>query len=267
MGRFEHTSRRTHDREGRCSLCGNDGVLTDTHIPPKAAFNSGRVRRSVVNEDNELVLDRGRDGGFSVWGHCEECRAATSPWDDEYIAWARQLAPVIVSSTYEGQRSHLAGTFERARPGRFAHAAVAGMTAIAEGLIDSHPEFVEALRAGVPLEPTGSLRLLAGVVSLSESPDSGGGHGGVVIASPLTGPPSIGPVAMRPTISAYIHHFPFSLVLVDDSVAGDFPHRDCTSWLSMGVEEGVEPFRLELPAVRVSSKIVATAEAFEAATI
>ena len=91
----------------------------------------------MYNEDNELVQDRGRDGGFTVWAHCEDCRRETSPWDDEYIRWARHLGYAIYSFPFKGQREALVGTMMSARPGRFARAALAGMTAVA-GALSTH---------------------------------------------------------------------------------------------------------------------------------
>ena len=111
---------------------------------------------------------------------------------------------------------------------------------------------MQDLRAGVFQEGHGAIRLLAGVVTGTEPPVTGGGHGGVAVTLSISNPEQFTSDESSPTISAYIHHFPFSLVLVDESVAGDFPHRDCTDWLRMGVNEAVEPFQLELPAVRVA---------------
>jgi len=50
-------------------------------------------------------------------------------------------------------------------------------------------------------------------------------------------------------------------------VAGNFPHLDCTHWLSMGLDEAMRSFPVELPAVRVVSTLIATADAFEATLV
>lgn len=165
---FRPTNPRTHVRRGRRSLCGATAELTQTHVPPRAAFNTGRSRRFVVNEANEMTLDNGRDGGIRIWGHCEACRSATSLWDDEYIKWANCLVAPLVSSPRLGQRSSLSGTFTDARPGRFVRAALSGMTSLAEGLLDSHPDLVGVVRAGQPWTSADDMRFLAAVTPVVE---------------------------------------------------------------------------------------------------
>ena len=260
MPGFRPINPRTHDERGPCSLCGTTTRLTDTHVPPKAAFNDRPASRSVVDGDQVLGQDRRREGGIRFWGHCDSCRAATSPWDDEYIAWAHALAHAICTSPNAGCRTHLAGTFAVARPGRFVRAALAGMTAVAEGLVETHPDFVAAVRMGNPWQPTADLRLL--IAATGQLSAVSGGHRGVaatvVLAGPATAPES------NPTISAVVHFAPFSLVLVDGSIANQFVHVDCTDWLSLGLEKAYADFRLSLPVVELSGRdpMLSSARAF-----
>jgi hypothetical protein len=269
MRGFRPTSPRTHERRGRCTLCGSTADLTQTHVPPQAAFNSGKARRSVVSTDNFVTLDRARDGGFRVWGHCDDCRRATSPWDNEYITWANALTNSIVSSPHVGRRRSLVGSFPKARPGRFARAAIAGMTALAEGMVDSHPELIAAVRTGTPWEPTDDMRFLAGVTPRIERVYAGGGHRGVAVTVPLDSATATGSLIAKPTISAVVHHGPFSLLLVDKEIAPEFPHVDCTDWLAKAVEDEVLNFHLNLPAVKLSDDVAIAAGpgAFESTVI
>ena len=88
----------------------------------------------MVTDDGLLVLDRARDGGLRLWGHCEPCRRLTSPWDDEYVKWVVQVVRPILHSKHIGIRDGLVGDLQDVRPGRFIRAAAAGLTALAAGL-------------------------------------------------------------------------------------------------------------------------------------
>lgn len=259
------TNPRTHKSRRPCALCGTVTKLTKTHIPPKAAFNSGLGRRAMVDGNNNLVLDSGKLGGLSPYGHCEGCRAATSPWDDEYISWAHTITGAIVTSPAVDTRPVLRVAAQEARPGRFARAALAGMTVLAEDLWETHPVFVESVRTGAPLTASTGLRFLVGVTTRVARAEISGGHGGVLATVPLGG--SVQVPEPRKTLSAMVHFRPFSLVLVDPESAPDYPHVDCTSWLEFGVEDVVAPFALELPCVRIISAIVATAGDYEPALV
>lgn len=264
MSGFQPMNPKTHRRRGPCALCGTVTKLTKTHIPPKAAFNKGLGRRAMVDGNNNLVLDSGKLGGVSPYGHCEECRAATSPWDDEYIAWAQSFAAAIVTSKAVDTRRVLRVAAREARPGRFARAALAGMAVLAEGMRETHPAFVESIRTGTPLTADTGLRFLVGVTPREERAEISGGHRGLLVTVPLDGSVQVQP---RKTLSAMVQRVPFSLVLVDAKSAPSYPHVDCTSWLELGVGDVVAPFALELPCVRITSAVIATADDFEPALV
>lgn len=222
------------------------------------------MSRSVVTEDWMLVQDRSRDGGMRVWGHCEDCRSATSPWDDEYILWAKEIGRALVRSPRRGERSALTGSFPTARPGRFVRAALAGMTALAEGLVETHPELVATIRTGALLAARHDVRFLVGVTPATERIYVGGGHAGLAVSITLRGPSSTQEDRALPAISAISHFPPLSLLLVAGQTASRYPHTDCTSWLEYGVDDVVESFPIALPAVRLDdgAVIVATPAAF-----
>lgn len=258
MRGFRPISRRTHERHGPCSLCGVVTDLTDTHIPPKCAFNNRPTQRGVLTADDRLVFDRARDGGFRLWGHCESCRRQTSPWDDEYFKWVVQVVHPILHSDRLGLRSGLAGELQDVRPGRFIRAAAAGMTALAEGLFTTHREFVDAVRTGQPWMPVGSMRVLLAVTPNAQRPGFEGGHQGVAVLKDGS---------TQPTISAAIHFPPFSILLAEQELASCVPHADCTSWLSMGVNELHSRFPVQLPAVQTHGSMLTFTGSFQGATI
>lgn len=241
MNGFQPTNSRTHDVRGPCALCGTVAKLTKTHVPPRAAYNDGVGWRMMVGPDGSHVLEsRGRAGGVAPYGHCEKCRGATSPWDDEYISWARSFAGAIVDSKAVGRRPVLQVGAREARPGRFARGALAGMVVLAENLWQTHPEFVESVRTGSPLTADAGMRFLMGVTPREERAEISGAHLRVLASAPLDGSPP--PKALK-TLSAMVQWPPFSLVLVDSDVAATYPHVDCTSWLELGVEEVVSTLR------------------------
>lgn len=261
MNGFSPTNPRTHSDRGPCALCGTVTTLTKSHIPPRAAYNDGVGRRMMVGPDGSHLLEsRGRPGGLALYGHCEACRAATSPWDGEYISWVASFAGVIVDSEALGRRAVLQVGAREARPGRFARAALAGMVVLAENLWHTHPEFVESVRTGAPLTSDAGMRFLMGVTPSEERAEISGAHLRVVASVPLDG--SSPPEPLK-TLSAMVQWPPFSLVLVDSEVAPTYPHADCTSWLEFGLDEVVAPFAVQLPCVRLISKIVSTAQDYE----
>lgn len=265
MSGFQPTNPRTHRDRGPCALCGEVTKLTKTHIPPKKAFNDGVGRRMVVGLDGSYVLEsKGRAGGLAPYGHCEQCRAATSPWDDEYLSWAKSFTVAMVSSEEVGTRPLLKVGAAEARPGRFARAALAGMVVLAEGLWRTNPEFVESIRTGSPITDDAGMRLLMGVTPRVERAELSGAHGRVMVTVPLDESPPAEPLK---TLSAMVQWPPFSLVLVDSDVAPSYPHVDVTSWLAWRVDEMVAPFAVELPCLRLASAIVATARDYEPALI
>lgn len=264
---LQPTNPRSHERHGPCALCGTVAQLTDTHVPPKAAFNKGDATRSMYDAAGNLVMSRPRIGGIRIWGHCETCRRITSPWDDEYIRWAHMFAGGLLDSPRAGARPGLAGKMPRARPGRFARAAIAGLTTVAEGLYSTHHGFVEDVVEGRPLTSDPDLRFLVGVTPAVEQTYVGGGHRGVAVTISVKPSGAAEVAETKPTLSALIHFPPFSLLLVDPVTAPEYPHVDCTAWLELGVDEVVADFEFALPGVKIVSSMVATAKSFEATVV
>lgn len=256
-------SPRTHEKTGSCSLCGTRARLTQAHVPPRAAFNSGLMRRGRISADQRLELDRGLEGGIRFPAHCETCRAATSPWDDEYIHWAKFWAEGLL--TVEGQGAQgIHATIPNARPGRFIRAALAGMSATAERLVETHPDLIAAIMRGDGEPQSNDLRFLMAHTPVQEKASVGGMHQGWQIHIPLDGGEAPEPL---PAPSAVIHHVPLSLLLVDESMAGRYPHIDCTTWLAESAEDVGKDVTLTLPVVRLISENKWQPESFEITSI
>jgi hypothetical protein len=264
MSGFQPTNPRTHKPRRPCALCGKVATLTKTHIPPNAAFNDDPGRRMMVGPNGQYKLESSpKAGGLAPYGHCEECRAATSPWDDEYILWAKSVVKLLVESPDARRRPVVPLSAPEVRPGRFARAALAGMVVLAENLWRTHPAFVESVRTGAPLASDAGMRFLVGVTPWEERRVIHGCHGRVLASVPLDGSM---PAEPRKTLSAMVQWAPFSLILADSDVAPSFPHVDCTSWLELGVDDVAEVSML-LPCMRLIGEHGVTARDYEHALV
>ena len=236
-------------KSGKCALCGARARLTKAHVPPRAAFNNGSFSWGGTTAGNRLAHGRPRLGGASLYAHCEPCRAATSPWDDEYIRWAYTFAGNLLHSQWKGERTHIEGKLSKVRPGRFIRSALAGMTALTPKLIDSHPDLVGAVRHGVAAPAPEGIRLLAAIAPDGAAAVLEGAHEGLAVKlSRDGGRDDEWTTTTTPTISAVIHFPPFSLLLADRQLVSALPHADCTDWLELGVDD-LADVSLVLPVV------------------
>lgn len=260
MPRRRPLSDRTHEKRGPCALCGNVTDLTDTHVPPRAAFNQGLAYRpTIVKTYNGDVIDRGRQrqGGIRTWGHCPRCHAETSKWDDEYIKWARASADILVARRGNGlsDPGPIPVRLPCARPARFIRAALAGMAAAARDLNVTHPDVVAAIRTGRPVDPPADLRFLVAFTD-TRHPTVQGIHGGLSITVPVrshtvrhhSGLDIIGGLN-EPTLSAITHFPPFSLILADAAIARRYPHEDHTDWLAEDADDDCREVNVLWPVV------------------
>jgi hypothetical protein len=121
------------------------------------------------------------------------------------------------------------------------------MTGLTEGLIDSHPTFVEAIRSGRPLLDDTGMGFYVGVTEKESRPLIEGAHEAVVVSIDI----GSGGSTFRGALSAISHFPPFSIVLATPDAGADLPHRNCTELLRYGADDTTEDFAIELPVVRV----------------
>src|SRR5690349_12506408 len=79
--------------EGYCRLCGDRKVLTQEHIPPKAAFN--HERRVFETMQDALRLSGQKhsifQGGIQKTTLCESCNNKTGNWYAKaFVEWSKQ---------------------------------------------------------------------------------------------------------------------------------------------------------------------------------
>lgn len=82
--------------QGKCSICGTNGVLTYEHIPPKSAFNS---KPKLVQGHEEVFVatshkygkNRRANRGFGRYSLCASCNNNTGNWyAKDYVEFAQQ---------------------------------------------------------------------------------------------------------------------------------------------------------------------------------
>lgn len=120
----------------RCRLCGEERPLTFEHIPPRAAYNRGRV--SMLGVEDWLKHDADPDGpeprrqiqqrGSGAYSLCEECNNLTGRlYVPELSAWVRSGAnalfgePDLAARYRDHARTvYAAMKIQGCKPGRFA---------------------------------------------------------------------------------------------------------------------------------------------------
>lgn len=91
---YPRTMGRTRSKTGPRGMCGAEGSLTKTHIPPRAVGNRNAVRRrQIVSVANHASDGRGLEGGLRVPGLCQACNNLAGNWDPAYVALHRTLGP------------------------------------------------------------------------------------------------------------------------------------------------------------------------------
>lgn len=242
-----------------CRLCGARTKLTRTHVPPRAAGNSGRARRGVEHErgDGAVLtgLSRPKDGGASGLWLCRRCNGATGRWDKEYVQWVRGL----VLQLHDGGAatgSRFTASIRAGDPGAVVRSMWAWMFALDAELLTRQPALAKAVLTGAPVEPPHDVRLLlaatrslriwacgqAGGYAVDSAVDGAGGHlmpsGAWVPGSRVLSVPR-----------AVVASPPFVALLagVNDDVR--VPYFDTAGWLAERAPERRE-VSLYLPFVR-----------------
>jgi hypothetical protein len=152
-------------KQGTCGLCGFEGGLSKTHIPPRAAGNVGEARPAVLYFDEasgESMIGLGRSAGQKgMWGWwlCARCNNRTAKWEGEYLYWSAVISRVI--------REHPAPAWKRlparnlhADPGAFVRVLWSWMFAIDVKLRWGWPDLAESVLTGEPTDPPTGIRLL-----------------------------------------------------------------------------------------------------------
>lgn len=147
-GTFELTQRQ---QLGDCNSCGLSCKRSKTHVPPKAAFNSGLASRSIVRRigtDGSSTIGYGRKTEGGIWGYwlCESCNNKTAAWDDYYT----NISKAVLAPLETRPRSFrlLPLNLHGFRPGAMVRSVLAGMVAMDPTLRSDRPKLVSAVFEG-----------------------------------------------------------------------------------------------------------------------
>lgn len=152
------------NKRGTCGLCGFQGKLSMTHIPPRAAGNVGEASPAVLFLDestrkSSIGLGRPTYDGMAGWWLCARCNNRTARWEPEYLRWKIQISTAI--------DAHPAPAWKRlsihdpsSDPGALVRVLWAWMFAIDEGLGWGWPKLAESVLTGEPTDPPIGIRLL-----------------------------------------------------------------------------------------------------------
>lgn len=249
------------DKRGSCRLCGAEGGLTRTHVPPEASGNDGKARSAVTRTEPGGVpmLDHGRESDGGMWGYwfCQPCNGATGVWDEHWLKWQAALLGSVQRRPQATDNVLHAGL--NAKPGAFVRSMWAWMFALLPGLLDEHPAVAEAVRTGEPVDPPPGLRLLFTVtrslnIYVSSQRDV------VAVDASLTDAWSQRPsglVVQGPSTTALplvvVGAPPFNVVLVADGYQDRVIHFDASAWL-LDAAGDIRDVQVQLPMIAVRNE-------------
>lgn len=222
-------TRRGIDPTGKCGMCGTEGPLSKTHVPPQCAGNTGaRVTAAVlVSRADEkggarLGAGRGREGGANGYLLCEACNNKASQYDDAFGELWHDLVHDLLSSgpmtTVRGPHPAVAPSI---RPGAIVRSVLAGCMGLCPSLREDFPVLERAVRCGHAAEPPHGLHLLLALYGGPERWVGGGGAERVRLAG-------------GPGVRAYAEFAwpPVYLVLTDELGRREWPDAmDILPWL------------------------------------
>ncbi len=89
---------------GKCHICGEVGLLSFEHVPPRAAFNDRRVVEFGLDQaekylSGEKVTGRINQRGSGAYTLCERCNNLTGKWyAKRFVDWCYQGMNILVNS-------------------------------------------------------------------------------------------------------------------------------------------------------------------------
>ena len=214
-------------RIGKCRLCGKEGALSFEHVPPKKAFNNEHVIAYSTESwlTKKTVRRQHFQGGAGAYTLCEQCNRTTGLWyATEFIRWSKIGADILAERDRQKDHSHniseIAVTFSNVSPLRFLKEVVTCFFSVMNTNTDAvfataNPELVQFVlnrdENNLPENYRFYLKLyrksimrrypIAGKISLTYT---------------KTGD-NISILAAVPEVFSEITHFPFVLIMTDDS--------------------------------------------------
>lgn len=170
MNGIRPTSTIGHSREGNCGICGNEGRLSWTHVPPRCAGNirAASPLVTVPGGPTELVMTgREKEGGCAAYLLCEPCNNDAGKWyDPAFGALWHHLAGLFLK---DGKIPPFGGpypmTVTSVDPGAVVRAVLSGMMAQNRQLRSKYPALQEAVHLQSTVRAPDGLHLLVGLTS------------------------------------------------------------------------------------------------------
>jgi hypothetical protein len=164
------TSTIGHKRNGHCGVCGNEGRLSWTHIPPRYAGNTGPASPLVTVPDGHCELmstGREKDGGAAAYLLCEKCNNEAGNWyDPGFGALWHHLANLFLR---ENKMPPFGGPYPMritsVDPGAVVRAVLSGMMAQNPELRTRYPGLQRAVTQKSTVAAPEGLHLLVGLTN------------------------------------------------------------------------------------------------------
>lgn len=211
-------------RSGVCGLCGTDGPLSDTHVPPRCSGNDGAASPLVIRRDMKgsaaLGPGRSRTGGSRAYLLCAPCNSRVGRWDACFCDFCTSLGSLLQGAQGQTSRVPVVGDMTAGRPGAIVRSLLGGMFAINGELRERWPEVSGSIVSGEPIDEPADARLLLELYLGGRAWASGGGA----------------KVELPEGRVTYVHAElvwpPLHVVLTDGRSAGRWPGAmDISSWL------------------------------------
>ncbi len=141
-------SKTGQSASGACSVCGQEGRRTKTHVPPQAAGNRAdlSLRRAWLTADGRLKYGRTLSGGIWLFGHCESCNRAAGQFDGAYSDFADIVRPGIPRRLHSPAGYRWLPSASTIRPGAIARSVLSGTFAWNISLRERFPSLSRMLR-------------------------------------------------------------------------------------------------------------------------
>jgi hypothetical protein len=227
---------------GPCRICGVATVMTEEHLPPKGAFNSGRSRGATLEDwlarsgAGAEPSGRLRQGGNRGAMLCADCNNGTGRFGREYQGWAVAIVDMVRRLPESVDEIDRASTprgvsieLPRARPARFVRQVIAMMLCVSGSaeLAARYPALRDLALGGAPQPMPIGLRLFLTAVYLTPTTRLVGGP---------TGQLKIDPSEKAGVRVLEIAHIPFAFALLLEGDATMIPGADMGSFVELDLD-------------------------------
>jgi hypothetical protein len=137
--------------KGFCKICGNEGILTLEHIPPKSTFNKNTRYKSILLLDyltledplNVTISGKTYQGGTGFHSLCKKCNNFLgTQYVNPYVSFVKSLSNVV----FNNPNNHFVVEIRELHLLRILKQIISMFISINMNLRESHPELIEFVR-------------------------------------------------------------------------------------------------------------------------